>query len=199
VSLEGEPPAVGLRERKKAKTRAAIQRHALRLFKRKGYDETKVEDIAAAAEVSPSTFFRYFPTKEDVVVYDVFDAVLLAKFRAQPPEFGPIKAFRAALRTAFKQFDEEDREDLAEREALFRSVPQLRARMLDELLRAHYEFARVIAERTKRRATDLAVRTVTGAIIGALVTVWLTAREGETDFYGLMDQALAKLETGLVL
>jgi AcrR family transcriptional regulator len=63
----------GLRERKKAKTRAAIQAHALRLFAKQGYDETTIDQIADAAEVSQSTFFGYFPTKEDVVLHDRFD------------------------------------------------------------------------------------------------------------------------------
>ena len=90
-----------MRERKKAKTRAAIQVHALRLFAAQGYDATTVEQIAEAAEVSPSTFFRYFPTKEDVVLHDGYDPLLLAAFQAEPAELGPIAAIRGAMRSVF--------------------------------------------------------------------------------------------------
>jgi AcrR family transcriptional regulator len=76
-----EPPRPGLRERKKAKTRAAIQEQAMRLFRERGYEATTVEQIAEAAEVSPSTFFRYFPTKEAVVMYDVLDQILIEAFQ----------------------------------------------------------------------------------------------------------------------
>ena len=79
----------GLRERKKAKTRAAIRQHALRLFREQGYSATTIEQIADAAEVSPATFFRYFPTKEDVVLQDDLDIVTLAALEAQPRELSP--------------------------------------------------------------------------------------------------------------
>src|SRR5450432_3257165 len=91
----------GLRERKKARTRAAIRQHALRLFREQGYAATTVDQIAAAAEVSPSTFFRYFPTKEDVVLQDDFDVLALAAFESLPGDLSPIAAFRAASAAAF--------------------------------------------------------------------------------------------------
>src|SRR4249919_3849313 len=56
------PMPTGLRELKKQRTRAAIQAAALALIERQGYDATTCEQISAAAEVSPATFFRYFPT-----------------------------------------------------------------------------------------------------------------------------------------
>ena len=93
----------GLRERKKARTRAAIRQHALRLFREQGYTETTVEQIAEAAEVSPSTFFRYFPTKEDVVLQDDFDPIAIAKFEALPTDMHPVAALRAAMRETFAE------------------------------------------------------------------------------------------------
>src|ERR1700691_3962855 len=94
----------GLRERKKARTRAALREHALRLFREQGYQATTVEQIAAAAEVSPSTFFRYFPTKEDLVLQDDMDTRMVAAFARQPRELAPIAAVRGAMREAWASF-----------------------------------------------------------------------------------------------
>src|SRR5215472_10237202 len=131
-TLDGSRPAQGLRERKKAKTRAAVQRHALRLFKEQGYDNTTVEQIADVAEISPSTFFRYFPTKEDVVLYDALDPLLFAAFEDQPAALGPIQALRGAMHAVFGSLSAEEMAEQRERAALMLAVPELRRRMLDE-------------------------------------------------------------------
>ena len=88
--------ALGLRERKKIKTRQAIRREAFRLIDENGYATTTVEQIAEAAEVSPSTFFRYFPSKESLLLADDLDPLILAAFEAQPPDLSPTQAFRRA-------------------------------------------------------------------------------------------------------
>src|SRR5688572_16827117 len=92
-----------LRERKKVKTRRTIQEHALRLFAEQGYDATTIEQIAEVSEVSPSTFFRYFPTKEDVVITDEHDPAMAAVYLAQPAELPPIEALR---RTSMEMLSE---------------------------------------------------------------------------------------------
>ncbi len=199
MSSEDGSKRIGLRERKKAKTRAAIQEQALRLFLEQGYNETTVEQIAEAAEVSPSTFFRYFQTKEDVVLYDVLDPVLLAAFRAQPAALSPIQALRGALRAVFGGMPAEEMEVSRERARLMQSVPELRSRVLDELARSVSLFAEIAAERVGRPPDDFAVRTLSGAILGVIIGAWLTGADLSGDFVSQMDAALAHLEAGLPL
>ena len=151
VMTTEKPP--GLRERKKAKTRAAIQEHALRLFRDQGYAETTVQEIAAAAEVSPATFFRYFPTKEDTVVFDRLDPMMIELFRSQPAELArPRRCARPSGRAwAYCPTDEWELE--SERQQLVINAPELRVRMLDQLYAGIDLLAGLAAERTGRRPT----------------------------------------------
>lgn len=191
---------MGLRERKKAKTRAAIREHALRLFRERGYSATTVEQIAAAAEVSPATFFRYFPTKEDVVLQDDLDVVTLEALEAQPAGLGPIAAMRAATRAMFAGMGPEELARLGETIELSMSVPEVRARAVDEFTRTIDVMAGALASRAGRDPGDLAVRNVAGAIIGVIMAVTL-GQPGltATDMFDRIDAALAHLEAGLPL
>jgi len=194
----------GLRERKKARTRASIREHALRLFREDGYQHTTVEKIAEAAEVSPSTFFRYFPTKEDVVLQDDMDIRMIEALEQQPPELGPVAAVRAAARQMFASYTAADLDVLRETTALTMTVPEIRARALDEFARTIRVVAEALAKRADRPADDLAVRTAAGAIIGVIMSITMpwegwseTASFG--DSFGHIDEALGLLEAGLPL
>jgi AcrR family transcriptional regulator len=195
-----ERPALGLRERKKAKTRAAIQRHALRLFREQGYEATTVGKIAEAAEVSPSTFFRYFPTKEDVVFFDAVDPLLFALFVEQPAELSPIEAMRKTAREVFSGLSAEERAEQWERAVLVLSVPELRMHMLDETVAATLQFAHLVAQRTGRQADELEVRAFAGAVVGAMLAAMDPDHmQSMEEYLDRIDTALALLESGLRL
>jgi AcrR family transcriptional regulator len=191
---------MSLRERKKLKTHRSIQLEALRLFRAKGFDETTVEEIAAAAEVSPTTFFRYFPTKEDVVLHDALDPLFYAAFEAQPPELSSIEAFRRATREVYSGLSAEESADELERQELIRSTPELWGRMLTDMTTTLTQFATAIARRSGRDQHDIAVLTLAGATMGAAIAIWLMQPvETMESFLERYDAALAQLQDGLAL
>src|ERR1700730_10682999 len=127
--------ASGLRERKKQKTKEAIHRGALRLFQEQGYEETTIEQIAAAAEISPSTFFNYFPTKEDLVLYDRYDPIMFSMMMARPSDEPVSMLLQHAFEGMAAAFDR-DRDIILTRAKLGLEVPALRARFWEELEKA---------------------------------------------------------------
>ncbi|QXJ24431.1 TetR family transcriptional regulator [Actinomadura graeca] len=191
-----------LRERKKLRTRRAIQDHALRLFSERGYDETTVEQIAAAAEISPSTFFRYFPTKEDVVVTDEYDPIMAEMFREQPAELSPIEALRATFGEILPQMYQDELETITARMRLTATVPALRARTFESLREGtHAVLKEIIAERVGRSTDDPDVKTFTWAVLGVLQAAmyeWLDGAPIE-ELPALVDRNLEFLSRGCPL
>ena len=190
----------GLRERKKAKTRAAIQEHALRLFRAQGYAATTVEQIAEAAEVSPSTFFRYFPTKEDVVAYDAWDPVVLEAWRSQPPELGVLGTLRSAITAVFGAMTPEQKDEMMSRGRLLYSEPELRTAAINELIRSSLMVIDELAARLGRPADDFEVRVFAGAFVGAFIAALVPVLEDPgADFVALANRAIEFVERGLPL
>ena len=160
------PVAQSLRERKKLKTRESIQREAMRLIAKQGYDKTTVEQIAAAVEVSPSTFFNYFPSKEDVVLYDAYDPIIGQLLLERPADEPLSVAIRHVLEKMAGIF-ERDRDIILARARLWLEEPSLRARLWEELERGRVFMSGLIAQRSGRDADDFEIRVTVMVIIMA--------------------------------
>lgn len=196
---------LGLRERKKIQTRQAIRRTAYRLFEDQGYDATPVDQIAEEADVSPSTVFRYFPTKEDIVLTDEYDPMIEEELRGRPPGEPPIAALREALSDSLSRiYNQVDGDETFQRIRLIREVPALRGRMSEQSADTANILMRALADRTGRPVDDLELRIVTGAALGALTEAmffWVDhGMSGDLeDLRTLVAQALGVLERGLTL
>jgi len=183
----------GLRELKKERTRAAIQAEALRLIAEQGYAAPTCEQIAAAAEVSPATLFRYFATKEDIVLQDVYDPMIAEAVGARPRAEAPLTAVRRAFAAAMAQVYAVDLETIRQRTALMLSVPALRARSFEQQESLVAVLADTLGERAGRPGHDLRVRAAASAFaaaVAAAVEHW--AVEGG-DLPRQVDEALESL------
>ena len=190
----------GLRERKKLKTKTAIQKEAMRLFLEKGYEETTIDDIAEAVDISPSTFFNYFRTKEDVVFQDELDPLILEAFDAQSPDVNPIRRLRVAMEKVFGNLTPEQERLVQQRTQLFLATPELRGAMLNQFAELVEQIAELLASRVGKKADDFAVRNIAGAVLGVLLASFLVIlTDPKANMALIADNALAHLEAGLPL
>ncbi|MEU6821677.1 TetR family transcriptional regulator [Streptomyces atriruber] len=198
ISAPAGAPQPGLRERKKLKTRIAIRDATYRLIREQGYEATTVEQIAEAAEVSPSTVFRYFPTKEDIVLTDEFDPFLEQQLRERPVDEPIVESLRVVLRQALSFDFAEEPEVTRLRTKLMTEVPAVRSRMLESMSVTGGILCRSIAERTGRDPGDLEVRAFSMGLIGALTetTAYWAERGHQDDLPTLVDRTLDMLTAG---
>jgi len=194
-----EVPALGPRERRRARTMRTIQGEALRLFERSGYSETTIEDIAEAADISPRTFFRYFPTKEDVVLWDEYDAVIPELLDERPVGEPPGETMRVVTRQAIEGLYRHDPERLLARYRLLFAVPAVRARFLEFARSGVAQLHAAYAERRGVQAGDLKVQMTAIAIIdaaGEALDGW-QRDGGKSDLLALFDEAIDALVEGV--
>jgi AcrR family transcriptional regulator len=190
---------LGLRERKKLRTRQVIRDAARRLIDRRGYDNTTIEQIAAAAEVSPSTVFRYFPSKEHIVLADDDATSAIEFLRARPAGEPPVVALRETLTRMARVLYEDYSAEYRWRRELVRKVPAVRAQLREAQDRMVDAASAALAERSGRPEDDLELRVVVGAMTGGLHQVLWGDHSEEGDLLEMIDRALAVLERGLTL
>jgi mycofactocin system transcriptional regulator len=186
------------RGRRPSTSRVDVARAALDLFSRQGYDETTVDEIAAAVGVSRRTFFRYYESKRDTV-WGEFDTELVRltdQLSAAPADEPMMDVLRRAV-MATNRFGAGELDDLRIRMGLISTVPTLVA---DSALR-YTEWCDVVATFASIRLggspEDLGPQTVARAALGAAMaafTCW--ARYDTDDLTGAVDQAFRLLATG---
>lgn len=184
----------GTRERHKATIRNRIQRHAIQLFEAQGYKATTANQIAAAAGVSPATFFRYFPNKEQLLLYDSFDELFIAALRGQPTDLPLVDAMRASLRQTFGALSSAHQDLQRARYRLVLQSPALRATLLSQTFDSLPSLATEIANRTGHSPDDATVQAFAGAFIGLSLSILL--RIAQTPSASML-QYLAELDTYL--
>lgn len=191
--------ATGLRERKKERTRRAIADVALDLFESRGYGQTTVDDIAAAADVSPRTFFRYFASKDEAVferaddVREAFTALLSSR-----PDDEPLLVSLREIGNALISRELVDEARLRRLLVLIQAEPALRSRYNQLIDLIEGELTVWAADRLGAAPTDLRPRLAAAAVLAArrvTTDTWLES-PGE-DLSGHMARAIDLLAAGL--
>ncbi|MER8222444.1 TetR family transcriptional regulator [Streptomyces sp. NPDC094143] len=199
VTTPAEHPRPGLRERKKIKTRRAIRTATYALIAEQGYDATTVERIAERAEVSPSTVFRYFPTKEDIVVTDDWGPVVTEELRSRPPGESWSDTLRHVVHTALDLSLAEEPEVTRLRTRLGVEIPAVRARMMESMATTGRLLREALAERSGLDPDGLELRVFAMSVMGGLMEAshyWAETGHRD-DVRVLVDRALDVLEHGL--
>lgn len=192
---------VGLRERKKQKTRAQLTDAAFRLFGERGFDNTTIEDIVDEVEVSPRTFFRYFDSKEDVVIgfFDDIGLELRAMLEERPADEPPYTAVCAALGSLADMYEADEGRVVAAKRLSY-DTPSIRARLLDKHARWENNLTEGLAARLQvdpdRDPRPRLIAAVALAAFSTAVGDWC-ATGAKADLHTRVDEALAAVGAGL--
>jgi AcrR family transcriptional regulator len=193
----------GLRARNRARTRDDIIEAALGLFEGRGYDATTCEDIAAAADVSVRTFFRYFDAKVDVLVAGRSDEegprAVIAEVLDRPAGEQPVAVLRRALRHPIGVL--ESQRDLVVRQVrVMMATPSLETFRREQFHRFEDPLAAAIATRLGRQPGDLDARLLaaaTAAVLRISIERWVASGARQETLRPLVDEAFDRLEHGL--
>ncbi|HLH68929.1 MAG TPA: TetR family transcriptional regulator [Candidatus Dormibacteraeota bacterium] len=195
--VETQGRGLGLAERKRQAVRDHLSEVALQLLTDREFDAVTIDEIAAAAGISRRTFFRYFPSKEEVVLgfLDRMGRLLRDAIVARPPEEPPLQAVHTALRPRIAAYSAAADRTLALVRLLQRS-PSLRAQELERRQRLRELVAEAIAIRLgldhRRDLRPRLLAAVALAPFDVAITMWLDSRSTD-DVRTILDEAIASL------
>lgn len=174
-----------------------IQAEALHLFLESGYEATTIEEIADAAEVSPSSIYRYFGTKESIILYDEYVIPWQDAMAVELADHPPVTAARRAMRTIFAGYFTRG-DDLPQEviEFVF-NEPALQTALAQQLELLVDEIAGTLAHATGRSPEELELRVVARTLTAAMWEAGLHWHDNgyQEDLGDVLDRALAVLET----
>jgi AcrR family transcriptional regulator len=184
---------VGLRQLKKQRTYEELQRVALTLFATHGFDQVTIEDICAEAEVSKTTFYRYFASKEDVLLGSSHQklAEMAAALAQRPASETAIVAVRNAFLEVAAEYQSQREQRLAVNR-IVRTTPSLAARNLEQQTAWEDLLREFFADRDGVDTPELAHYVRAAKVVASLRTAmeyWL-ANGADTDLPSVVDEAL---------
>lgn len=187
-------------DRQRAAVRSEIVETALAMFLTDGFEETPIDRIVEAVGVSRRTFFRYFGTKEDIVLGDLISRgrVIADELAARPVGESPWEALRAALHASRETTVPDMDAALALGKMLF-DTPSLRARLMEKRLRWQEMFVPLLAarmdgpaDRARLRATAIAAAAL--SCLDTASEAWIES-DGDGDLAELYDEAVAAVRS----
>ena len=181
------------------RTKANLQKTALRLFTERGFDEVTVEEIAATAGVSHMTFYRHFPTKESVVLDDPYDPVIGAAVAGQDQGLSPLQRVRKGFLEVLDHMGPSEDNSVRIRVRLAIDNSSLRARIWENNYRTE---GVIVSALTSTGVAERPAVVAAGAVLGATTAALLdwAGTESEQSLVDALREALSQLdieETGV--
>jgi AcrR family transcriptional regulator len=192
---------MGLRERKKHQTRRALIDAAFDLFLAQGYEATTVDQIAAAVDVSPRTFFRYFGSKEDLALYFTveYEELITAALAARPEDEPPLAALAHAFRQFIHSMETNDAED-TERFLRHRRVIDANPALLTTSFARMAEIEKKLTvEVARRQRTDPATDPRPHLLVAFVTSAIRVGFECSVDGAGYLGSLVGNVEAALSL
>lgn len=162
--------SMSLRKRNQIRLRRRVQAHALDLMEDRGFDGVSVEDVAAAADISPSTVYRHFGTKQRLVLWDESDARIEAQLTELLGTLPPFDALREAFVVAYTEVERDELELHRRRGELVNAEPALRAALAGELERARVELQDALRLAYRSSLSDVEAELLARIALAAFLT-----------------------------